>query len=84
MSGNMQKNNQFFDDIAKVASGAAGGLLDMKRELETMISHQLEKLLQRMNFVTKEEFDTLQAMLAKARSEQEALKKRIEALEKSK
>ena len=78
----MQKNNKFFDDMAKMATGAAGGFLDMKRELEAMVSHQLEKLLQKMNFASKEEFDTLQAMLAKARSEQEEMKKRLDALEK--
>ena len=78
----MQKNNKFFDDMAKMATGAAGGFLDMKRELEAMVSHQLEKLLQKMNFASKEEFETLQAMLAKARSEQEEMKKRLDALEK--
>ena len=78
----MQKNNKFFEDMAKVASGAAGGFMDMKREMESMISAQTEKLLQRMNLVTKEEFDTVQAMLAKARSEQDEMKKRLDALEK--
>jgi len=78
----MQKNNKFFDDMAKVATGAAGGLLDMKREMESMVGNQLEKLLQKMNLVTKEEFDTVQAMLAKARAEQEEIKKRLDALEK--
>ena len=78
----MQKNNKFFEDMAKVASGAAGGFMDMKREMELMISAQTEKLLQRMNLVTKEEFDTVQAMLAKARSEQDEMKKRLDALEK--
>ena len=80
----MQKDNKFLDDFAKMATGAAGGLLDMKRELESMVAMQLEKLLQKMNLVTKEEFDTLQAMLAKARSEQDELKKRLDALEKKK
>ncbi len=80
----MQKDNKIFDDFAKMATGAAGGLLDMKRELESMVAMQLEKLLQKMNLVTKEEFDTLQAMLAKARSEQDELRKRLDALEKKK
>jgi len=78
----MQKDNKFFEDIARVASGAAGGFMDMKRELESMVSAQLEKLLQKMNLVTKEDFDTVQAMLAKARAEQDEIKKRLDALEK--
>lgn len=80
----MQKDNKFFEDIAKVASGAAGGLMDMKREMEAMVGAQLEKLLQKMNLATKEECDTLREMVAKARLEQEELKKRLEQLEKQK
>lgn len=80
----MQKDNKFFDDMAKIASGAAGTLLDTKREIEAMISAQLEKLLQKMNLATKEEVDTTREMLAKLRSEQEEIKKRLDKLEAKK
>jgi BMFP domain-containing protein YqiC len=80
----MQKDNRFFDDIAKIASGAAGSIIDMKREIETIVVSKLEKLLQNMNLSTKEECDALRAMVAKYRLEQEAMKARIEALEKQK
>jgi BMFP domain-containing protein YqiC len=78
----MQKDNKILDDIAKMASSAAGGMLEMKREIEMMISQQLEKLLQKMNLATREEVDTLHGMLAKAREEQEKLKSRLDQLEK--
>ena len=78
----MQKDNKFFEDIARLASGAAGGFVEMKREIEDMVSLQLEKLLQRMNLVSREEFDTVSGMLSKAREEQENLKKKLEELEK--
>jgi BMFP domain-containing protein YqiC len=77
----MQKDNKIFEDVARLASGAAGGLLDIKRDIEAMVGNQLEKLLQKMNLVTKEEFDTVQGMLAKAREEQEEIKKRLDKLE---
>lgn len=79
---NMQKDNKFFEDMAKLASGAAGSMIEMKREMEAMASQQVEKLLQRMNLVTREEFDAVQGMLTKSRMEQEELKKRLETLEK--
>jgi len=79
----MQKDNKFLEDMARMASGAAGGLLDIKRDIEAVVSRELEKLLQKMNLVTKEEFDAVQGMLAKARAEQEEIKKRLEKLEKS-
>lgn len=77
----MQKDNKFLDDLAKMATGAAGGLLEMKREIEAMVGQQLEKLLQKMNLATKEEYDTLHGMIAKCREEQEAINKRLDALE---
>jgi len=78
----MQKDNKFFEDIAKMASDTAGSMLGMKREIEGMVSAQLEKLLQKMNLGTKEELDTALSMLTKIREEQEKLKKRVEELEK--
>jgi BMFP domain-containing protein YqiC len=80
----MQKDNKFFDDLAKMASGAAGGLMDAKREMEALATAQFEKLLQNMRLATKEEMGAALAMLAKLRSEQEELKKRLDALEAKK
>lgn len=79
----MQKDSSFFDDIAKMATGAAGGLLEMKRELEQMIGYQLEKLLQKSNFASREEFDTLMDALAKIQEQQQEISARLDALEKS-
>lgn len=78
----MQKDNKFFDDLAKAASGAAGSMLGMKREIEDLVSAQIEKLLFKMNLSTKEEVDTALAMMTKIREEQENIKKRLDALEK--
>lgn len=67
--------------MAKIASGAAGSFVEMGREMEGMMRGQMEKLLQNMNLVTHEEFDTVKGMLAKSREEQEELKKRLADLE---
>ncbi|MFW0777465.1 MAG: accessory factor UbiK family protein [Rickettsiales bacterium] len=80
----MQKDNKFFEDIAKIASGAAGSVMEMKNEMEAMVSAHLEKALQNMDLATKEECDALRGMVAKLREEQEELKNRLEALEKQK
>lgn len=77
----MQKDNKFFEDVAKMASNTAGSFWDMKREMEDLISAKLEKLLQKMNLSTKEEMDTALAMLTKIREEQENIKKRLDILE---
>jgi BMFP domain-containing protein YqiC len=80
----MQINNKILDDIAKLASSTAGSVLDAKRELENLIAAQMEKFLQKMDLVTREEFDTAQAMIAKLRIQQEELQKRLDALEAKK
>lgn len=77
----MQKDQKLFDDLSRLASGAAGSLLDMKREIEASVQAQVEKMIERMNLVTREEFDAVKAMAEAARAENEALNARLEALE---
>ncbi|HXQ49563.1 MAG TPA: accessory factor UbiK family protein [Stellaceae bacterium] len=77
----MTTENRLFDDLARVASGALGTLAGMRAELETRIHEQVERVLDRMNLVRREEFDAVQAMAAKARLAQEQLEARLEALE---
>ena len=77
----MQTNNPLLDDLARVATGALGAFTDMRSQIEAQVRDQLERLLGRMDLVTREEFETVKAMAAKARTEQEALAIRVAALE---
>lgn len=77
----MQTENRLFDDMARMAGGALNMLTGFKAEMEQMIKTQMESWLSTLNLVTREEFDTVRAMAAKARDEQEALLLRIAALE---
>ena len=77
----MQTENRFFDDFAKMAGGAFNALGAIRTEVENQMRQQFESLLGRMKLVTREEFDASQAMLAKARAEQEQLAARVAALE---
>jgi BMFP domain-containing protein YqiC len=80
----MQKDSKLFDDMARMMSGAAGTFFDAKRELEQQIAAQMEKFLLKMNFVSREEFEVVRDMARKAREENEALKARLDTLEKDK
>jgi BMFP domain-containing protein YqiC len=77
----MQSQNRFFDDLARVAAGALGTLSGMRSEVETRIREQFERVLAGMDIVSRDEFEAVKAMAAKARSEQEDLQKRIGELE---
>jgi len=77
----MQSENRFFDDLAKVANGALGGLANLGTEMEARLKDQAERILARMDVVRREEFEAVKAMAAKARAEQEAIEQRLATLE---
>ena len=77
----MQTQNPFLDDLAKMAQGLVGGLSGLKHEIDTRVREQFERILGRMDLVTREEFEVVKAMAAKARAEQEVLAARVAALE---
>jgi|SRR5689334_17139893 BMFP domain-containing protein YqiC len=77
----MQSQNRFFDDMARVASGAMGALSGVRGEVEARFRDQLERILAGMDLVNREEFEAVKAMAAKAREEQEILRQRIAELE---
>src|ERR1700733_2107702 len=77
----MQVDNRLLDDLSRVATGAFAALSGVREEVEVRLREQFEKILARMDVVTREEFDAVQAMAARARAEQEKLEARLSALE---
>ncbi len=77
----MQSQNRLFDDLARVAGGALGTLAGVRNEIEALMRQQFERLMGDMNLVSRDEFDAVQAMAAKARTEQEQMAVRLAALE---
>jgi BMFP domain-containing protein YqiC len=77
----MQTQNRFFDDLARVAAGAIGTLSGVRSEVESRLREQLERVLAGMDLVSRDEFEAVKAMAAKARAEQEDLQRRITLLE---
>ena len=77
----MQTENRLFDDLARVASGAINTLGGMREEIELRVRERLERLAGEMDLVTREEFDAVQAMAAKARAEQEIQKAQLDRIE---
>jgi len=77
----MQSQSRFFDDLARLASGAAGAMSGVRGEIEARARDQLERVLAGMDLVGREEFEAARAMAAKAREEQEKLLRRVEELE---
>ncbi|TNE57986.1 MAG: accessory factor UbiK family protein [Alphaproteobacteria bacterium] len=76
----MQTNNKILDDVARVMTGAAGAVQGVRDEIDGAIQHQLQRLLKDMDLVTREEFEVVKEMAAKAREENDALRAELEAL----
>jgi len=77
----MQVDNRILDDLARVAGGALGAFSSLREEAEGQLRAQLERVLSRMDVVSREEYEAVRAMAAKAREEQEAMAERLAALE---
>ena len=77
----MQSQNRIFDDLVKMMNGVAGTMAGVGREAEGSMREKMREFIGGMDFVARDEFDAVKAMAAAARDENEALRKRIDALE---
>ncbi|MEL6681904.1 MAG: accessory factor UbiK family protein [Pseudomonadota bacterium] len=78
----MQTKSKVFDDLSQLMTNAMGVAQGAREEANTAMKSLIDRWLADHDFVTREEFDTVRTMAQKAREENEALKARIEALEK--
>lgn len=76
-----QTRGRLFDDISRLMTDAAGLADGARREVETLVRSQLERLMSGMDFVSREEFEAVREMAARARDQNEKLEGRISALE---
>jgi len=76
-----QTSNRFFDEMARLMNDAAGAAQGMKREVDSVLRGQAERILRDLDLVKREEFEAVRDMARLAREENETLKARIAALE---
>jgi hypothetical protein len=78
----MQSENGFMDQVARLMTNAAGAAKGMRDEIATMAKTRAEKIVNDLELVPREEFEAMKAVAMKARAEVEALRGRLETLEK--
>jgi BMFP domain-containing protein YqiC len=76
-----QTTNRFLDELSKLLTDAAGAAQGMRREVETLMKAQGERILRDMDVVQREEFEAVKEMASKARDENERLSARVKELE---
>ena len=74
-------SSRFFDELAKLMTNAAGAAQGVRREIDTLVQGQVERVMHNLDIVKREDFEAVKAMAQKAREENDALASRIAALE---
>ena len=77
----MQSQNPIIADLVKLANSAAGTMAGMSREARESARERLREAFGGIDFVSREEFETVKAMAQKAREQADALEARLAALE---
>jgi BMFP domain-containing protein YqiC len=77
----MQSQNPIIADLVKLANSAAGTMAGMSREARDSARERMREAFGGIDFVSREEFDTVKAMAQKAREQADALEARLAALE---
>ncbi|RCL02871.1 MAG: hypothetical protein JSC161_000699 [Candidatus Tokpelaia sp. JSC161] len=75
------KSNRILDELSCLMMNALGLAKGLRRELEVICRCQIERFLNRLDLVPREEFDVVKLMVSKVRIDHEELKERIKGLE---
>ena len=76
-----QTSNRFLDEMARLMNDAAGVATGVRREFDTVVRNQADRILRDLDVVKREDFEAVKEMARLAREENEALKTRLAALE---
>jgi len=77
----MKTDNRFFDEMAKMATGAVGAFAGVREQIQSEIKSQINRFIVEMDFVPREDFEIVEAMAREARLENQKLAARIAVLE---
>ena len=77
----MSGTSRLMDDLARLMTDATGAAQGIRREVETAVKGQVERMLRDMDVATREEVEVLRDMVGALRAENEALSARLQALE---
>jgi BMFP domain-containing protein YqiC len=77
----VQTTGRLYDEMARLMNDAAGVAQGVRREFDTVLRTQAERILRDLDVVHREELEAVKEMARLAREENEALKARVAALE---
>jgi len=71
----MVNKSKILSDLSKIAVDAMSTFSGLKKEIETLVSLRVNKIINKMNLVKRDEFDVLKKMVQKSILESQELKK---------
>ena len=71
----MVNKSKILSDLSKIAVDAMSTFSSLKKEIETLVSLRVNKIINKMNLVKRDEFDVLKKMVQKMIIENDKLKK---------
>ena len=72
----MVNKSKILSDISKMAVDAMGTFSGLKKEVETIVSLKVNKIINKMNLVKRDEFEVLKKLVQKLVDENEKLTKK--------
>ena len=72
---------RMFEDFSRLVTDASGLASGLRREVETVVRGQVERLMAAMDVVSRDEHEAVKAMAVMARDENERLETRLRLLE---
>jgi len=70
----MVNKSKILSDISKMAVDAMGTFSGLKKEVETVVSLKVNKVINKMNLVKRDEFEVLKKLVQKLADQNEKLK----------
>lgn len=71
----MVNKSKILSDLSKIAVDAMSTFSSLRKEIETMVSLRVNKVINRMNLVKRDEFDALKRLVQKSIIDNEKIKK---------
>ena len=73
----MVNKSKILSDLSKIAVDAMSTFSGLKKEIETLVSLRVNKIINKMNLVKRDEFDVLKKMVQKMVIENEKHRKTL-------
>ncbi|MCD7060297.1 accessory factor UbiK family protein [Pelagibacterium xiamenense] len=80
----MSQSSKIFDDLGRLMNDAASAADGVRREVETAVRGQMERVVNDLDLVKREDYDALRELVTIQGEEIEALRKELDAFKRRK